>query len=176
MVGEHNGGSGALRTGAEVLTDTGGLHQNEGKKYYGETPDSTYTADAGQREIVVAVHGDDADRAGNTAAIEYGLQLASFQSMTIATLGGNSVSEAEIATINRELTAGRWIVAGVFGAGVIGHGIVLQSYAAHENIYAFWDPWDQSEGSFTRADLLNGTIRLKFGDADRRLTWALYCY
>ena len=178
MVGEHNGGSGALGTGATLLTYNDGLLTYNGIKYFGQTSSLQNTCDTGQRQIVVDVHGDDESEGGSNADKEQALQFASKNSMSIDTLGsifGTGLSNSNINTMKNELANGRWVIGNVFTASGSGHSIVIQSFNSSTNVYTYWDPWTNSIGTFTSTQLENDTIRLTSSSADRELSWIQYC-
>ena len=87
MVGEHNGGDGALSVTPALLSITSDVHSFGGVLFYGETSTGALTADAGQREIVIDVHGDDDNHSGSNANKVKALQLASINDMDVGTWG-----------------------------------------------------------------------------------------
>ena len=178
MVGEHNGGSGKLGTGATLLTHDDGLLTYDGTKYFGQTPSLQYTCDTGQRQIVVDVHGSDESKGGTNADVEQALQFASKNSMSIDTLGsalGTGLSNSNINTMKNELANGRWVVGNVFTSSGSGHSIVIQSFDPSTNYYTYWDPWINFTGTFSSEDLEAGTIRLTSSELNRELLWVQYC-
>lgn len=176
MVGEHNGQSGALNTGATVLTIQSNVHSYGGKLFYGENSNSQLTVDSGQHQINVYIHGDDGNHSGNNKNKEDALQFASLNTMTIGTWGNRSLSIAQIDLMNNELTSGRWVIGNVFtNTGWSGHSVVIKSYNTTTEIYTFWDPWTDSEGYFTRTQLFNNTIHTVSSNSDRTLAWVQYC-
>jgi hypothetical protein len=176
MVGEHNGGDGALRDAPALLTITTNVHSWGEELFFGETNTGDLTVDGGQREIVINVHGDDDNHTGTNADIEKALQLAAVNDMNIGTWGNRSLSKSNIAAMNGELAAGRWVIGDVFtNIGATGHSVVIQSYDATTEIYTFWDPWTDSNGTFTKNQLLNNTIHTVSNQNDRTLGWVQYC-
>ncbi len=178
MVGEHNGGSGALGIGASLLTYSDGLHTYGGTKYFGKTPSLQNTSDTGQRQIVIDVHGDDKNKGGSNEAKEQALQFASKNNMSIGTLGsifGTGLTNSDINTMRNELANGCWVIGNVFPSSGPGHSIVIQSYNSSTNVYTYWDPWTNYNGTFTSTQLENDTIRLISSPAVGRLSWIQYC-
>lgn len=122
------------------------------------------------------MYGNDDNNGGTNANKVNGLQLASINDMNVGTWGIGSLSTANIASMNSELASGRWVIGNVFKSnGLIGHSIVIKSYNTTTQIYTFWDPWTDSEGSFTRTQLLNNTIHTVSSAADHTLAWVQYC-
>ena len=176
MVGEHNGQSGALNTGATVLTIQSDVHSYYSKVFYGENSNSQRTVDSGQHQIVVYIHGNDDNHAGYSQDVEDALQLASLNTMTIGTWGNGSLSTAQINSMNNELANGRWVVGDIYASiGRTGHAIVIKSYDATTERYTFWDPWTDSEGHFSRTELLNNTINIDSNNFDYTLVCVQYC-
>lgn len=176
MVGEHNGGDGALSKVPKTLSFSNNVHSYGGILFYGETLSGEITVDGGQKEIVVEVHGDDDNHPGDNANKEQAIRHASYSAMNIGTIGAGSLSSSNIDAMNSELSAGRWVIANVFtNVGWSGHSIVLQTYDSSTQTYWFWDPWTDSCGSFTKTQLLNNTIHLVSSSTDRTLAWIQYC-
>ena len=176
MVGEHNGGDGALSVTPALLTIKAGVHSWGGELFYGETSTGDLTADGGQREIVIDVHGDDDNHPGSNDDKEKALQLASIKDMDVGTWGTRSLSTANITAMNNELAAGRWVIGNIFtNNGRSGHSIVIRSYDTTKQIYTFWEPWTDSDGTFTRTQLLNNTIHTASNMADYTLACVQYC-
>lgn len=179
-VGEHNGGSGALNTGSAVLVNTVGLHTYSNEKFFGANPNGSITVDAGQRQIVVAVHGSDANNTGGNDAKEVALELSARNDVTVKTLGLGrlGLSALNKSTMNNDLSDGRWIVGNVFtdDSDWSGHSIVIQSYNSSTQVYTYWDPWTNTIGTFTKTQLNNDTIHLTTSTTDRVLAWIQRCY
>lgn len=178
MVGEHNGGAGALDTGASLLTYSDGLRTYDGTKFFGQTYSLQNTCDTGQRQIVINIFGDDHNNAGNAYQIEQALQFASKNNMTIDTLGTNTVyglTASNINTTKDELANGRWVVGNVFSSVGIGHAIVIQSFDTTNNWYTFWDPWTDSVNTFSTYQLENDSIEIPSGDIETTEHWQLRC-
>lgn len=179
MVGEHNGGDGALNRTPALLTHTiedGDLHSYNWVLFYGETSEGDITADGGQREIVVKVRGNDGNHFGSNDYIEEALQIASFRDMNIDTLGTVSLTTQDITSMNSELSAGRWVVGTVFVSGAEhSHAIVIQSYDTTTQRYTFWDPWTDGSGTFSMTQLLNNTIHIAPGTENYILACIQYC-
>ena len=179
MVGEHNGGSGSLETGASLLDDQNDVHAFDNALFYGQRYNGK-TVDAGQRQIVVAIHGDDGNHSGTNESIEQALQLASKGHMTIGTIGHNTYfTDEDIATMHNELNAGRWVIGNVFIEGSSsGHSIVIQSYDAVKDEYSYWDPWDNQTSTFSRSAFKQNKIQMAYNIANtgyHRLAWVQYC-
>jgi hypothetical protein len=164
MVGERSGGNGALNVGATALTNTGDRHSFGANLFFGQNGAGNFTADAGQRQIVWARYSNDNNNGGTTADKEAALQLASFRTMTVDTIGAqndNRITDAQIITLRNELTAGRWVVGSTIRtAGGTGHSIVVRTYTAATDTYGYWDPWTNTTGTFTGANLTGNAIRL----------------
>ncbi len=96
--------------------------------------------------------------------------------MNIGTWGTGSLNTAQINSMNNELANGRWVIGNVFtNSQWTGHSIVIRSYNTATEIYTFWDPWTDSEGHFTKTQLLNNTIHTVGDMSDRTLAWVQYC-
>ncbi len=180
MVGEHNGGNGALSTGGAVLTNASGIHSYGGNEFYGETYSGTITADAGQRQIVVAVKGSDANTGGGNVDKEQALELAALNSVTVSSLGNgrSGLTTSNKTTMNSDLNSGLWIIGNVFtdDDNWSGHSIVIRSYNSSTQVYTFWDPWTDTVGTFTKTQLDNNTIHTISTSTDRVLAWIQRCY
>ena len=180
MVGEHNGGSGALGTGGTVLANTVGIHSYGGEEFYGETYSGTITADAGQRQIVVAVKGSDANNSGDNSEKEEALELAALDSVTVSSLGNgrSGLTAANKTTMNNDLNSGLWIIGNVFtnDDDWSGHSVVIRSYNSSTQVYTFWDPWTNTIGTFTKTQLDNSTIHTVSSTTNRVLAWIQRCY
>ena len=180
MVGEHNGGSGALGTGGTVLANTVGIHSYGGEEFYDETYSGTITADAGQRQIVVAVKGSDANNSGDNSEKEEALELAALDSVTVSSLGNgrSGLTAANKTTMNNDLNSGLWIIGNVFtnDDDWSGHSVVIRSYNSSTQVYTFWDPWTNTIGTFTKTQLDNSTIHTVSSTTNRVLAWIQRCY
>lgn len=179
MVGEHNGGSGSLETGASLLDDQNDVHAFDNALFYGQRSNGK-TVDAGQRQIVVAIHGDDGNYSGDNEDREQALQLASRLAMDIGTIGnGTRLDDADIATMHNELNAGRWVLGTLFSPyDDTGHCIVIKSYDENTGKYDYWDPWNNQEDDFTHSELERSEIQMAYEFAntgDCRLAWVQYC-
>lgn len=179
MVGEHNGGSGSLETGASLLDDQNDVHAFDNALFYGQRSNGR-TVDAGQRQIVVAIHGDDGNYSGDNEDREQALQLASRWNMEIGTIGnGTRLNDTDIATMHNELNAGRWVLGTLFSPyDDTGHCIVIQSYNAEEDEYTYWDPWNNKTSTFSQSELERSEIQMVYRIAntgDCRLAWVQYC-
>jgi hypothetical protein len=177
-VGINNSDSVGLPIGVATLIDEDGRHSYDTVKFYGEKPGSIYTADVGQRHIVLQVHGSDENITGNNNAIEIGLQLASARVMSVGTIGdGTPLTVANVSRLKSELDENRWVVANVYkNIGGIGHSVVIKSYNHVTDVYVYWDPWTNETGWFSGTDINNSTIRLLSAPAiTRKLTWYQYC-
>ena len=176
MVGEHNGGDGALRDAPALLTIATNVHSFGEELFFGETSTGALTVDGGQREIVINVHGDDDNYGGSNIHKEKALQLASVNDMDIGTWGNGSLSTSDIAAMNNELAAGRWVIGNIFtNISWRGHSVVIKSYDTTTQTYTFWDPWTDNDYTFMRNDLLNDTIRTESDPSNRTLAWVQYC-
>lgn len=181
MVGEHNGGSGSLNTGATLLSNTEGKLTYNNKPFFGETSTGAYTVDSGQRQIVVAIHGDDGNHTGSSANIDTALEMAAANSVTIGTVGqaGRVLTSDEINIMNAELAAGRWVVASLHPTGGgTGHTVVIQSYDSSSEQYTFWNPNIDEIDYFTKTRLLNQRIVLESPDGSAAyytLSYFKYC-
>lgn len=173
MVGEHNGGSGKLNSGATQLTNTEGLHSYDGTDFYGLTPFLNPTCDTGQIEIVVNVHRDDSNQSGTADEIERALQFASQNNMEIETygFGTGGISPYHKGVLNDELSNGRWVVANTFplNDNINGHSIVIKSYDSELGVYTYWDPWTNLNEEFTVDELMMGTIGSMEYSPNRRI-------
>ena len=181
MVGEHNGGDGLLTVGNSLLSDTNGVNSYNGVDFFGETYFGALTVDTGQRQIVVSYYGNDENWPGSNAAKEYALSMSSYDTMRTITLGDGlsyGLNSTNIAAMNKDLAAGRWVIGNVFtyGANVIGHSIVIQSYNTSTEIYTYWDPQTNENGTFTKTQLDSNTIKLNAQDSNRILAWIQRCY
>ncbi len=179
MVGEHNGGSGSLETGASLLDDQNDVHAFDNALFYGQRSNGK-TVDAGQRQIVVAIHGDDGNYSGDNEDREQALQLASRLDMDIGTIGnGTRLNDTDIATMHNELNAGRWVLGTLFSPyDDTGHCIVIKSYDENTGKYDYWDPWNNQEDDFTHSELERSEIQMEYEFAntgDCRLAWVQYC-
>jgi|GEM_PF-2629009 len=185
MVGEHNGGSGALNTGASRLAHEDGLYSYVPLgsiipiPFYGEDSYFGKWADAGQRQIVLNVKGTDADvGATSTTEVESALQLASYNTMNVGTLGasnGTGLNSSEISAMKSDLANGLWIV-GIITDGNIDHAIVITSYISQIDTYLFWDPATGNHGyGFSGTELANGTITLPLANGYFSLLFVQYC-
>ncbi len=176
MVGEHNGGDGALNKIPVNPTYTTGMHSYGSNLFYGETSNGNLTVDGGQRQIVIAVHGDDGNNSGNNNAKEMAIQIAAKANMDIGTWGNASLSEANIISMNNELSSGRWVIGNIFTTITwSGHSIVIQTYNESTQEYSYWDPWTNTGGKFTRTELLNNTIKMFYDTEGRTLAWVQFC-
>jgi hypothetical protein len=186
MVGEKNGDRGPLFIGAAFLADKGGVHSYNSVDFFGTIPnlldplDPLYTADAGQRQIVMATHyGSDENNSGNNAEITAGLELAALRPILVETRDAVPLTPIDINQMNIELAAGRWVVANVFrNSGGIGHSIVVKGiiHDPDDDIYTYWDPWTNRDRTFTKTDIYNNVIRLSTGtNVTRRLASVLFC-
>ena len=180
MVGEHNGGSGALNTGAVVLTNTDNLQSFQGVPLYGRNSSLQATADAGQRQIVMAAYGDDGNHSGNGERIENAMKLASLNPLsawTRGTIDGSPISQADINHMNAQLALGRYVVASLRADLMpMNHAIVIQSFNPATNEYTYHDPRTDGLHTFTTADLLNGAIHLANNTGSTPHTLRYYCY
>jgi hypothetical protein len=185
MVGEKNGDSGVLETGAANLTYIDGLHSLRGIGFYGIRPPGsgpapTFTADAGQRQIVWQVHGSDENNSGNNGTIAAALQLASAEVMSVETIGEDdqiALDDEGIRRMKEELANEHWVVASVFVKGLddIGHAIVVTSYDEAEDKFTFWNPWTNGGRTFTGTDITNSTIKLSNNGSKRVLAYIHIC-
>ncbi len=163
MVGEHNGGDGALRKGPALLDNQLNVHQLGDILFYGETHSGDKTVDSGQREIVVSIFGDDDNHGGNVNNMKDALEIASNSEMTITCYG---YSDNIIAEINNELLNGRWVVCGAvcsdsrYSGNGSRHAIVLRSYSERTQKYTYWDPWTNLEGEITQSMIENNSFLL----------------
>lgn len=160
-VGVHNGGN-ALPTGKSNLTYTDGIRDG----YCGRVSTTIYTADAGQRALVVHSFGDDKNRGGASDAILSGIQYASARTLSVGDQEGtayltNSLTSAQVTSLINELASNRWVVGGVHILnGLGGHSIVITNYNSSTQVFTFWDPWDDVYYSFTIADIQNCAINV----------------
>lgn len=180
MVGEHNGGSGALNTGMETLTYTDGLH-SYGEPFFGEWyvgGNSVYAADAGQRQIVIHANpnGGDQDFDGNVSGITSALQFASFDEMEIGSVT-NVTSTANMNLLKSELAAGRWVLATLqVGSNGTNHSIVIQGYTLGEYVFTYWDPYTDTSGVLQEYKILNENIEFSYEEnVLRRIARFYYC-
>lgn len=179
MVGEHNGGTGALDIGVSLLTYSDGLRTYNGTKFYGQTYSLQNTCDSGQRQIVINIFGDDHNNAGNAYQIEQALQLASKNNMTVGTLGSNTIfglTASNINTMKDELANGRWVVGNAVSASGREHAIVIQSFDASTNRYIFWNPWTDRVDTFSTYQLENDSIEIPSDDNETTEYWQLRCF
>jgi hypothetical protein len=186
MVGKYNYRHDVLDNGEAVLVDETGRHSYGGVKFFGQRPnrlaplDPQYTVDAGQRQIVVAVHSDDRNEGGDNDAKETGLELASSYMMLAGTFGDSTgLVDAEILLMNGELANDRWVIANVFtNSGWSGHSVVITSMSNNgiTDVYTYWDPWTDDTDTFTYEDITNKEIRLPWdANNERTLAWIQYC-
>ncbi len=175
MVGEHNGGSGSLDTGVAILDDSDDKHSYNGIKFYGVIPGrgdpgTVYTVDAGQRQIVMACWGTDANHMGTDRADRIALELAAYNPVQIELIEDNLIfggfSNANIEKLNNELSTGRWVYA-VMSTDDLNydHAIVIRSVNSSETVYTYWDPWTNAEGTFTIDDINDKSIVLDSGNS-----------
>lgn len=157
MVGEHNGGSGALPTGATKLTDTTGVNsKNAGRtKFYGYSYDGSITVDAGQHYIVKTICGDDGNHTAIKEKTAEAMHLAAKKSVTTGIVGDNSLSVNDISTLKSELLAGRWVLVCLEQVGTgKGHAIVAKSYTQSTDKILLWDP-DTDEERYISSGVLD---------------------
>ena len=176
MVGVHNGGNG-LNSGVDILINTTGLHSFRGNLFFGQNSQLQYTADTGQRQIAIAIHGNDENNSGNTANMTAALQFVTSNEMNVGVKGDGSLSSLDIDFLNDELAAGRWVVGNVFPETGIGHSVVIQSFDVSNERYTYYDPWTNGVRYFTRNELLSNSIRLETDseNVNRTLTRFFYC-
>ena len=125
---------------------------------------------------MINVHGDDDNYGGSNIHKEKALQLASVNDMDIGTWGNGSLSTSDIAAMNNELAAGRWVIGNIFtNISWSGHSVVIKSYDTTTQTYTFWDPWTDNDYTFMSNDLLNDTIRTESDPSNRTLAWVQYC-
>ena len=55
-----------------------------------------YTADTGQRQIAIAIHGNDENNSGNTANMTAALQFVTSNEMNVGVKGDGSLSSLDI--------------------------------------------------------------------------------
>lgn len=175
MVGENNGGKNPLNRGASVLSDLFGLNSYGGVLYYGETSSGAFTADTGQRRLVVKIKGTDGNESGTNQDKESALQLASLNSMTIGTWGSGALSTTEIKAMKTELDNGRWVIGNIFTGTTMGHSIVIRSYDNTNKQYCYWDPQTNMIGYFSESDMLNNSIYLLNSTQPYTLKWVQFC-
>jgi hypothetical protein len=183
MVGENNsGGSGALNTGIAILVTESGIHSYGGVNFFGRRPNPPnpqYTVDAGQFQIVVAVHSDDRNEGGDNDAKETGVRLALLNNMLVGSLGSRSgVTATDIYWMNDELANDRWVIANVFrNSDWSGHSVVVKSMSNNgaTDVYEYWDPWTNEESQFTSAQIATKTIQLTDDPENRTLAWIQLC-
>ena len=177
MVGEHNGVAGSLPNGAATLSISTNVHSFEGKLFYGENVDGSLTVDAGQRAIVISRHGDDGNHSGTYDDMVEGMILATCAYTNAGTWGssGSTLSTSEIEKMNIELANGRWVIGNIFYLTNLnmGHAIVIRNYDSTSEEYTYWDPWTDTEGIFTRTQILTNTIQT-VNDENRMLATVNY--
>lgn len=173
-VGEHNGGSGALPTGSQILNYTDHLHSYAGIPFYGNNGYGSYLADSGQRYLVVSIYGLDMSFPGETSDVLVSLQRASSNTMNI----GLKVhpTTTDLSFVKSELTSGRWLVASEHESGYIdGHTIVLTSYDSNSAIFGVWDPYDDRDFYITESSFVSNSFLLKTSNQTHSLDWCIYC-
>ncbi len=177
MVGEHNGGSGALDTGFAVLTYTDGLHSYDGEDFYGQNLSMQYIVDAGQRQILLEIYGNDTSHNGTNENKERALELAASTEVITETLGNeiSGLNNYEIKDMDDDLSDNLWVVGSVFTEDGDGHSIVIRSYDSSDQKYYYWDPWTNKTGTFTKSELDNDTIRMAWSSTYRALTYVQRC-
>lgn len=136
----NNAESTILSTGAIELVNSDGLHG----PYYGIMYNGTYTADAGQREIVYNEYGNDENHgASELSQIESALFWASDETVSTFVIGNGTTA---LSTLRNELTNGRWVVGAlstwVDPLSTSRHAVVFTTYNAADQTYSFWDPWN----------------------------------
>ena len=173
-VGAHNGQNNPLNVGASLLDNTAGLHSYNGTLFYGETTLHHYSADMGQRRIVVGIFGNDENHSGSNADKESALQSASKNTMVIGTLGNGSLSTSQIDAMKSDLSNNLWVVGNIF-SGSLGHSIVITGYDAATDMFSFWDPWTNTNFSFSGTSLQNDTILMPNSQTNYCLKYVQYC-
>ena len=178
MVGTHNGGNG-LSIGSTVLSSTDGLHGFGTSYYYGERVSGVYTADSGQRQLSMLVKGDDCDSMGTDADIMTALQWASLNNVTTESVPYLAEdSDPFFSALNNELDLGRYVVGSFynFTNPLQGHMVVITTRTGAT--YGFFDPWDNSNHSFTRLvmDEDNGIELACFSNHKAKISKFISCY
>ncbi|MBP5728326.1 MAG: C39 family peptidase, partial [Clostridia bacterium] len=118
-----------------------------------------YYADAGQRQIVMAVHGNEVDFGGSNSDIEAALQVASAATCSIGTYGSDIsvLSQSHLYWVKLYLESGKWVVASITTEGEYSgynslHATVITGYyhdpADGKDYFDMWDPWDNEESCF----------------------------
>ena len=155
MAGVHNGNGDALEEGVSRLLETGGVHSWGGVSFCGEDWEGNLYADAGQRHIVMAVHGTDYDLVGTNDHIESALRLASGGICNVGTLESSSsgFSSFDLNRINGDLASGKWVLAVMsmnYENDPFSHVVVITGHqiTGTQSRYDFWDPWDGLGYSF----------------------------
>ncbi|MCL1806876.1 MAG: hypothetical protein FWG31_04155 [Oscillospiraceae bacterium] len=177
MVGVHNGGAGALNTGETVLANTSGLHTFNGNPYYGQNASYQYTADAGQRQLLMHVKGHDQNVIGYNHDREDAMLKASNLSVRVGSYGSDyGLSSPNVDSLKMDMASSKWVVGTMFKENTdTGHCIVIQSYSTSANEYIYWDPWNNAQYWFPASGLTDYDIRTAYSSDKYRMHWINWC-
>ena len=185
MVGEHNGGSGALPTGAVATSgNSTSLHSYGNNAFYGVDSSGYATVDAGQHHIVLTTFMNDGNMTVSSPNhIESALQLSSKNEMEIDTVGyiddSNdyvTLTESHLSILDSELAFDRWVV-GLFEStdgSNSDHAVVIKDYNSSTGQYTCWDPWSDGEFTTSKYELLYGEVDMPWKDNTKFLGF-IYC-
>ena len=145
------------------LTDLEGVHSFDygGMVYpfYGKDFYEYYYVDAGQRQLVMAAHGNESDLGGSISDTMASLQLASARTCSIGMYGSlmTVFSPLDLDTIKDYILHGKWVTA-IIGVDdetpndLYFHDTVVKDYYSDESntleYYTMWDPWNNYEYQF----------------------------
>jgi hypothetical protein len=179
MVGVKNGGGpGALNTGATVLSNTTGRHSYGGINFTGVNAAGNHTADAGQRELLIHVKGNDQSVTGDnndrvSALLKSSLYSTWVRAGTYGSSGG--LSSSDISYLKMDMASSNWVVGNFFPSSGVGHCVVVKSYSSSAREFYYYDPWTNAHAYVAETSLTSYISVFPYGNTLYRMNWFNWC-
>ena len=124
--------------------------------------------------IVKTVCGSDEDIGAEEASyISQALSLATGNTLATSMMGNGVLSNTDIAYMQGELLSGNWVVGIIYQSfSDYSHAIVFKNMIENPNVYAIWDPWNNSNHEIT----LDEDNCFYYNNSFYRVTFVFVCH